>query len=241
MRPLVQATVFDATGPMRATFFNQPWLVDRYPSGTRLLLHGKADGRGRLPRLAPCPRGRPGGGGDRRRARGPSPTTPPARESPRRRSSRLVRAAAPSLADVPEPLAAAHAGARAPARPRGGAGGDALPALTRATSRRGRRRLAFEELLLSQLVLLRRRALRSGGRGGDRARAGGVAQRAVAATRPAVRAHRRSASSDRGDLRGPRPGPPDAEAADGRGGQRQDGRRAARDAASRRARARRRR
>src|SRR6202165_1471416 len=46
MRPLVQATVFDATGAMRATFFNQPWLVDRYTPGTRLLLHGKADGKG---------------------------------------------------------------------------------------------------------------------------------------------------------------------------------------------------
>ena len=28
------------------TFFNQPWLVDRYPAGTHLMLHGKADGRG---------------------------------------------------------------------------------------------------------------------------------------------------------------------------------------------------
>ena len=46
MRPLVQATVHDATGSMRATFFNQPWLVERYPPGTQLLLHGKADERG---------------------------------------------------------------------------------------------------------------------------------------------------------------------------------------------------
>ena len=46
MRPLVEATVFDATGTMRATFFNQPWLLERYPPGTRLLLHGKADARG---------------------------------------------------------------------------------------------------------------------------------------------------------------------------------------------------
>ncbi len=46
MRPLVEATVFDASGTMRATFFNQPWLVERYPPGTRLLLHGKADARG---------------------------------------------------------------------------------------------------------------------------------------------------------------------------------------------------
>ncbi len=46
MKPLVQATVFDATGSMRATFFNQPWLVKRYGPGTRLLLNGKADERG---------------------------------------------------------------------------------------------------------------------------------------------------------------------------------------------------
>ncbi len=45
MRPLVAATVFDATGTLRATFFNQPWLVERYAPGTRLLLQGKA-GRG---------------------------------------------------------------------------------------------------------------------------------------------------------------------------------------------------
>ena len=46
MRPLVEATVFDGTGSMRAMFFNQPWLVQRYQPGTRLLLHGKADDRG---------------------------------------------------------------------------------------------------------------------------------------------------------------------------------------------------
>src|SRR5438128_11591114 len=46
MRPLVQATVADASGSMRATFFNQPWLVERYQPGTALLLHGKAEGRG---------------------------------------------------------------------------------------------------------------------------------------------------------------------------------------------------
>src|ERR1700679_818641 len=46
MRPLVEATVFDATGTLRATFFNQPWLVERYTPGTRLLLHGKAGGGG---------------------------------------------------------------------------------------------------------------------------------------------------------------------------------------------------
>ena len=46
MKPLVEATVFDATGSMRATFFNQPWLAQRYEPGTRLILHGKTTERG---------------------------------------------------------------------------------------------------------------------------------------------------------------------------------------------------
>src|SRR6202034_4523084 len=48
MRPLVEATVADATGPMKATFFNQPWLAQRYAPGTRLVLHGKYEGRNRF-------------------------------------------------------------------------------------------------------------------------------------------------------------------------------------------------
>ena len=48
MRPLVEATVADATGPMKVTFFNQPWLVARYRPGTRLVLHGKYEGRNRF-------------------------------------------------------------------------------------------------------------------------------------------------------------------------------------------------
>src|SRR5579875_531454 len=46
MRPLVEAKVADATGSVRATFFNQPWLAERYPPGTRLILHGKLGRRG---------------------------------------------------------------------------------------------------------------------------------------------------------------------------------------------------
>ena len=41
MKPLVEAAVFDETGTMRARFFNQPWLAQRYRPGTRLVLHGK--------------------------------------------------------------------------------------------------------------------------------------------------------------------------------------------------------
>src|SRR3981081_675606 len=36
------------TGSMKATFFNQPWLEQRYPQGTRLLLHGKFEARNRF-------------------------------------------------------------------------------------------------------------------------------------------------------------------------------------------------
>jgi ATP-dependent DNA helicase RecG len=42
-----QATVVDETGPMKAVWFNQPWLVDRLPAGTRLVLHGRYGGAGR--------------------------------------------------------------------------------------------------------------------------------------------------------------------------------------------------
>ena len=48
MRPLVEATVADDSGSMKATFFNQPWLVGKYPAGTRLVLHGKYEARNRF-------------------------------------------------------------------------------------------------------------------------------------------------------------------------------------------------
>src|SRR6476469_2392309 len=48
MKPLVEAVVADATGVMRATFFNQPWLKDQYKAGTRLMLAGKYQGGNRF-------------------------------------------------------------------------------------------------------------------------------------------------------------------------------------------------
>jgi ATP-dependent DNA helicase RecG len=41
------ATVFDESGPVKAVWFNQPWLVDRLPAGTRVVLHGRFRGHGR--------------------------------------------------------------------------------------------------------------------------------------------------------------------------------------------------
>ncbi len=126
MRGLVEATVFDESGSMRATFFNQPWLVDRYPPGTRVVLHGKADRGGPLPRLPPRARL---GRSARRTEQARSVAHYPAAEGvSSTQILTLVREARHGLRDVPEPLAARDPGRRAAARPRGRARGHALRA-----------------------------------------------------------------------------------------------------------------
>jgi ATP-dependent DNA helicase RecG len=195
MRPLVQATVFDETGAVRATFFNQPWLVERYTPGTRLLLHGKTgrDGGFGVSHHAvdAGPDGPPVGTGDpdtdasdpdapsgpQTRIGGPQPPPggPPSAR-PRREIAHyaaaegvsstqiltLVRERRGALAHVCEPLpAAVRTAERLPDR------AAALAAMhfpsCPAEAAAGRERLAFEELLLAQLTVLRRRALRGRG------------------------------------------------------------------------------
>jgi ATP-dependent DNA helicase RecG len=186
MRPLVEATVHDATGSMRATFFNQPWLVQRYPPGTRLLLHGKADERGgfRVSHHAP---GAELSLPDARHAeRSPASGAPP-RDGPlddavddrpigvpaqavahypaadgitSTQILTLVQGLRERLSDVTEPLpAGTRVAEHLPDR------ASALAAMHFARSaedtEQGRERLAFEELLLTQLVFLQRRARRS--------------------------------------------------------------------------------
>jgi ATP-dependent DNA helicase RecG len=158
MRPLVEATVADESGTMSATFFNQPWLVSRYPPGTRLVLHGKLDHRHRF-RVQGHARTTEAATADRAVAHyaateGLSSTQILA----------LARAHAPAVSELVEPL---------PARLRVLEGFPERPAAVAAAHFGGepqqalaRRRLAFEELLLMQLGLLRRRRLRrSGSRG----------------------------------------------------------------------------
>ena len=41
---MVQATVADETGPVKAVWFKQPWVADRLPAGTQVLIHGKYKG-----------------------------------------------------------------------------------------------------------------------------------------------------------------------------------------------------
>ena len=161
MKPLVEALVFDETGSMRAMFFNQPWLVARYKPGTRLVLHGKLIARGKfnvahhaIARDADPP-GPTGATGER----GEVAHYPATEGVSSTQILTLMRGARGALADVPEALAAAiRVGERLPDR----SGALAAMHFPRDADDpvRGRERLAFEELLLTQLAFLRRRARR---------------------------------------------------------------------------------
>src|SRR5271166_3179445 len=162
MRPLVEATVFDASGSMRAAFFNQPWLVERYPPGTSLLLHGKADGRGGFGVSHHAPSGpddaarSAGAGGEGEAGVAHYPAAEGVNST---QILTLVQHARDALCDITEPLpAATRVSERLPDR------AAALAAMhfprAEADLAAGRARLAFEELLLGQLAFLRRRARR---------------------------------------------------------------------------------
>ncbi len=165
MKPLVQASVFDETGSMRAMFFNQPWLAQRYKPGTRLVLHGKTTDRGTFNvahhALGADVGSNTGSNLDASEAQAPNQIAHyPATEGvSSTQILTLVRSAKGALADVPETLSAAtRMRERLPDR------ASALAAMhfakTPEERELGRRRLAFEELLLTQLVFLRRRARR---------------------------------------------------------------------------------
>ena len=95
----------------------------------------------------------------------------------------------------------------------------------------GRRRLAFDEFLLLQIALLRRRALRREGARGDAARSppSELTARWLEDSLPFTPTGDQTPRHGHG-RRGHRAGPPDAAPADGRGRLRQDRRRALRDA-----------
>jgi len=153
MKPRVEATVFDHTGSTRISFFNQPWLVQRYPPGTRLLLTARRDERGRISVTAHAPT-------ELQAAAEAQVAQYPASEGiDSTRILALIREHADAIADTPEPLPARlRVQERLPDRPA------ALAALHfpggEEEAEGGRRRLAFDELLLTQLALLRRRARR---------------------------------------------------------------------------------
>jgi ATP-dependent DNA helicase RecG len=160
MRPLVEATVADETGSMKATFFNQPWLEQRYPAGTRLALHGKFEGRQRFRVQAHA---RTADTASELDPAQPAVAHYPATDGlSSTQILALVNEHRAAFADVIETLPAAL-------RVR-----ERLPDLTAALSgahfaqsdvvvESARRRLAFDELVLLQLALLRRRRARRAG------------------------------------------------------------------------------
>jgi ATP-dependent DNA helicase RecG len=155
MRPLVEATVADQSGTMTATFFNQPWLAGRYPPGTRLVLHGKYEARNRFRVQGHAITNQTGAAED-------GVAHYPATEGlSSTQILALVRERAAALVDVVEPLPAAlrvtdRLADRAAAL-------SAVHFGSPPEQDEGRRRLAYEELLLVQLALLRRRRLRRHG------------------------------------------------------------------------------
>jgi ATP-dependent DNA helicase RecG len=149
MRPLVEAVVGDGSGTMKATFFNQPWLERRYRPGTRLLLKGKFEGRNRFRVQEHTVTGELTGGGEEM-------ATYPATEGlSSTQIAALVYERRGEIRHEIEPLPARlRAREKLPDRPA------ALDAAHFGDQEGGRRRLAFDELLLLQLALLRRRARR---------------------------------------------------------------------------------
>ncbi|HEY5144681.1 MAG TPA: ATP-dependent DNA helicase RecG [Solirubrobacteraceae bacterium] len=151
MRPIVEAVVADETGQMKVAFFNQPWLVRRYPAGTRLVLHGTFDARNRF-RVISHAQTAEGVGGQGQVAHYPATDGLSSTQI-----LALVRehlaAARMAVEPLPGRLRARH---RLPCR------AAALLAAHGGDLEAARRRLAFDELLLVQLDLLRRRAHRRG-------------------------------------------------------------------------------
>ncbi len=153
MKPLVEATVADATGIMAATFFNQPWLERAYPPGTRLMLAGKYQARNRF-RVNSHARTEEGVGAAAAAGVAQYPATKGITSTQILAAAHLHRAAATDAVD------------QLPARMRVEEGlPDAAAAYAAAhfgDREAGRRRLAFDELLLDQVVQLRLRAERRG-------------------------------------------------------------------------------
>ncbi|HEV3130195.1 MAG TPA: ATP-dependent DNA helicase RecG, partial [Solirubrobacteraceae bacterium] len=153
MRPLVEATVGDETGVMKATFFNQPWLVRRYPPGTRLVLHGKCRGRGRFAVQSHSETS------EALTGEGAVAHYPATEGITSTQLLALVGEHRPDVADAYEPLPAGIRVAEGLPDRQAALAAVHFPARD-GDLQAGRRRIAFEELLLAQLALRRRRRTR---------------------------------------------------------------------------------
>ncbi len=213
---------------MKATFFNQPWLVQRYPPGTRLVLHGKYEARNRF-RVQAHARTAEAATGDDAVAHYPATEGLSSTQI-----LALVREQRRAIGDVIEPLPAVCAGASG--SPTAGA------PCGRPTSRRARpisrRRVAGSRS--TSCCSSSSRCCAAAGADGrapwPRCSTSRGADRALALRDAAVPADGRSDARAGSGRRRHREWRPDAAAADGGGRVGQDGRRAVRDAARRRAR-----
>jgi ATP-dependent DNA helicase RecG len=148
---MITATMEDETGSIPAVWFGQAWLVDKLLPGTTVRLRGhQKDGQFRVKS-----QDFDGGGATADLA----PVYPASEELPAPRLRALVEQALPHVRDFPDPLPAELKARRAlPLK------ADALLALHRPSSPEqaelARSRLAFDELLLLQLGLARRRSAR---------------------------------------------------------------------------------
>jgi ATP-dependent DNA helicase RecG len=159
MKPLVEATVSDGTGIMKATFFNQPWLSAQYPAGTRLMLAGKFQGPGRFRVNAHAKTDAVAAvGADAGSGGGVAGQYPATKGISSTQLLALVQAHRTAVHDVVEPLPTAlRRSLNLPDRP------TAVAAAHFGDHEGGRRRLAFDELLLDQIVQLRLRRERRAG------------------------------------------------------------------------------
>jgi ATP-dependent DNA helicase RecG len=151
-RTRIVARVDDGTAAVSVTWFNQPWLVDRLKPGTPVRLRGKLGRFGFEPRSYDL--------GDEAHATADfAPVYPAAEEIAAATVRRIVDAAVPLAVHVPDPLPADLREREGLALKR-----DALAAVHRPRgldeAEAGRRRLAFEELLLLQVGIARRVAER---------------------------------------------------------------------------------
>jgi ATP-dependent DNA helicase RecG len=148
MRPMVEATVADGTGTLTVAFFNQPWLVDRYRPGTRLLVQGVVQPGGKLRLAGHAPTQLTPGSAE-------GAATYPATEGiTSTQLAALVQEHLLKARDLTELLPA-----RIRAREQLSGIADATTAMHAGSMEGGRRRLAFEELLTEQLVQRRMRDL----------------------------------------------------------------------------------
>jgi ATP-dependent DNA helicase RecG len=145
----VDARLEDGSGTIGVRWFNQPWLADKLRPGTQVRVRGHLTRYGFQVRSYDL--------GEAEATADFAPVYPASEDVPVKRLRELARAALPHARDVPDPL---------PAELREREGlplkADAIAALhfprDVEEGERARRRLAFDELLVLQLGILRRKA-----------------------------------------------------------------------------------